>query len=70
MIKEFKDAVNHEPPVSQHGCNNFKLQDPIIKTLMEQNQRLMEILAQKKNVNLNKKRDQGTGSYCTKPGSK
>ena len=62
MIKEFKDAMNQEPDV-QHSHSTAQLQDPVIKTLMEQNQKLMDMLAQKENVNPNGNKQQGNGSH-------
>ena len=60
MIKEFKDAMEDNTEVYQ-SHNNVQMQDPIVKTLMERNQKLMEMLAEKENINHNKKRTNNVG---------
>ena len=66
MIKEFKEAMNYntqeepkEPAHKEHANNTQQHRDPMISTLIEQNQKLMELLSQNENTNPN-----GENAHC------
>ena len=56
MMKEFKDAMEPQQPTVEQAHSNLQTQDSIVQTLMEQNRKLMEILANKENQEPIKKR--------------
>ena len=72
MIKEFKDAMvmEHKQPVVEQYHNNFQTQDHMIQTLMEQNRKLMEMLANKENLDPSKKRQPGGNTRSNNVGTK